>query len=283
MNDLLPLIRWRIALLNVFSAAAGVLLASESPGYRLWLVLAGTFLLACGAAALNQAQERQLDARMERTRHRPLPAGRMSVLRAALISAVFLVAGTVALALTGHPSSALLGLGAVATYNLLYTPLKRRTAYAPVWGALVGAFPPAMGWTGVAGLTFTPAVWGLMLFLALWQVPHFWLLLLRIAPDYERAGFPAITAQLNAPQLRRVTSTWAVAAATLALLLPLFGAIRHLSLFVLLAAVTAWLAYRVVSALLQQKDLARAFGAINGLALVTMLAIIVDAVWERLS
>jgi protoheme IX farnesyltransferase len=282
MSDLLTLTRWRIALLNVFSAAAGCLLASPTPGWRLWTALAGTFLLGCGAAALNQIQERQLDARMERTAQRPLPAGRMTLTTASLICAVLLLAGLGTLGLTGHISAVLLGVGAVASYNFFYTPLKRVTPYAAVIGAVVGAFPPALGWAAVAGWSFSPAAWSLMLFLVLWQVPHFWLLLLRIAPDYERAGLPSLTGKLRPEQLRRVTSVWSVAAATVVLLLPLFGAIRHVALFAVLTVVTAWLAWRVVTALLRQTDLQRAFLAINGLALATMSAIIADGAWETI-
>lgn len=266
MNDLLTLIKWRIALLAAVSTAAGALLAG--PRF-VWPAL-GAFLLACGASALNQIQERDLDAHMERTRQRPLPAGRLSVRQAVWIVAVLFVTGLAALAQTGQPVTVALGIGAVLAYNALYTPLKRRTPWASVIGAVVGAFPPAIGWTGVAGMTAGPELVALMVFLVAWQLPHFWALLLRHERDFATAGLPVLSARFGAAGMQRVTFTWMLAVAALGLVLPLFGVVQHVAAFGALAFAAVWLGVQAC------RSVTRAFAAINVFAVVLLTAIIIE-------
>ena len=247
MNQFLTLIKWRIALLSAVAAVAGALLASPTIGWSLvWPVL-GTYLLACGAGALNQIQERQLDAQMPRTRQRPLPSGKLTLRAAWLVTGSLLVTGLGLLALTGHARTVILGIAAVLAYNALYTPLKRITAWAPVIGAVVGAFAPAIGWTGNSGAANGPALFALIVFFVVWQVPHFWLLFLHTEREYTTTGLPVLTAKLNPARLKRVTAVWIMATATLGLLLPLFGAIRHVAVVAVLVAVATWLAWRTRS------------------------------------
>jgi len=281
--------KWRIAFFNAVSAAAGCVLAGR---FDIWPVL-GVFLLACGGAALNQIQERNLDAKMDRTRRRPLPAGKLSPPAAWSITGTLIVAGLMCLALTHQPVAVLLGVLALVSYNLIYTPLKRVTYYAPMIGAVVGAFPPAIGWVSVGGPVFSPALLGVVMFFVLWQVPHFWLLLLGATEDYRRGGFavPAI-------DLRRVTFIWILGTATLAVMLPLFGVVRSPVAFVVLLAAAGWLGWRAGRDLLGgtssqlvhrrgrttkmvvplDTQLRPAFAAINGFALTTLALIILDRI-----
>jgi protoheme IX farnesyltransferase len=281
LSQVATLTKWRIALLSAVSAVAGAMLAAPDPGLRLWLPVIGTYLLACGAGALNQIQERDIDGRMERTRHRPLPTGTMSVRTVAIIVAGFLGAGLTVLALTGHWLAVLFGIGAVLAYNALYTPLKRVTPWAPVIGAVVGAFAPAIGWTGVGGAAFRPSLVGLIVFFVVWQIPHFWLLFLRAERDFAAAGLPVLTDRLDPVQLKRVTLVWILSATTLGLLLPLLGAIRHIGLFLLLVGTAFWLGWRARGVLTAGVSPAegRTFAAINGFALAILVLIIVDQAW----
>ncbi|NQU09957.1 UbiA family prenyltransferase [bacterium] len=285
MSTLGALTKWRIATFNAASAAAGAVLAAPLAGSRLVWPVAGTFLLACGGAALNQIQERDEDARMVRTRHRPLPAGRIS-LTAALLSAVGLVAaGLGCLAGSGQPLAVLLGVLGLVSYNAIYTPLKRTTYYAPMIGAVVGAFPPAIGWVSVAGPTFSPALGALMMFFVLWQVPHFWLLLLGATRDYQQAGFLVPTRDLSPAQLQRIVLVWILGTVALAVLLPLFGVVRQPWGFAVVVAAGVWLGVRSARALLVRpgpsSELRRVFAAINGFALATVTVIIIDGTWRR--
>ena len=95
--------------------------------------------------------------------------------------------------LMGHPLAALLGLITVVWYNGIYTPLKRVTAFAAIPGGVVGAIPPVIGWVSGGGDPTDARIIVVAFFFFVWQVPHFWLLLMRIGGDYERAGLPSLT------------------------------------------------------------------------------------------
>jgi len=223
--DLLRLGRWRVSLLAALSTLAGA--AAFSAGYVLHLralvPAAGALLLAMGASALNQVLERALDARMERTSDRPLPAGRVSAPAAAALAVALCAAGTTLLTAGGHATPALLGLLAVGWYAAVYTPAKGRTPYAALPGALVGAIPPLIGWTAAGGSALDPRALLLAVVFLLWQVPHFWVLLLRRGAEYEAAGLPSLTRRFSPPQLARMTFAWIAAAGVSGALVPLAG------------------------------------------------------------
>ena len=225
-----------IAALATFSAWAAAGLAGPRPGGPIVPTLAGVFILACGCGALNQYQERALDARMPRTCRRPLPAGEIRP-RAALIFALTLMpAGLLLLQRGGGTAAALLGLSAVIWYNGVYTGLKQRTAFAVFPGALVGAIPPAIGWVGAGGSLADPRLLSLCGLLFLWQVPHFGLLLLAHGEDYARGGLPVLSDLLSRRQLARLVNLWLLGTATAGLLLPLPAAAGLLPHAVLAAA-----------------------------------------------
>ncbi len=245
----IALCRTGIALFASGSAATARLLAGAPVSTDLLLLAAGLFLLACGASGLNQFQERDIDGRMERTRGRPLPSGALAPRSALLFSLLLIASGLLVLGSSG-PAAPALGMLALAWYNGLYTPLKRRTAFAAVYGALVGVIPPAIGWTSGNGNIGDPRFFALAVLFLLWQVPHFWLLLLRREADYRAAGLPVLTNVIGAARLSRITLLWTLAAAATPLLLPLFGIVRSpvvvwlLLPVALLAAAAAVAAFR---------------------------------------
>ncbi|VEN73549.1 putative Protoheme IX farnesyltransferase [Candidatus Desulfarcum epimagneticum] len=154
------------------SCVFGFVLFDPSP--PLWpLVLSalGVFLLACGAATLNNVQDRREDARFERTRKRALPAGDVSAVRALAQAVLLMTAGLAALwGLSG--GLALGGAGAAACYNGIYTPLKKKTRLAVFPGTVCGMLPPLMGWMAAGGDPFSPEIGAVMAILGIWQVPH---------------------------------------------------------------------------------------------------------------
>src|SRR5437868_15296687 len=132
----------------------------------------GSALAAAGASALNQWWERDLDALMERTRERPVPAGRMRALSALLLGGVLAVAGIVYLAVMTNFLAAFLTTLTVAIYILGYTPLKRVTTTNTLVGAVPGALPPLIGWAAARdSLNF--GAWALFAIVFVWQIPHF--------------------------------------------------------------------------------------------------------------
>ncbi len=185
--DLLTLTKPRITLMVVGTGAVGVAMAPGAfPALRFLWWFAGIWLLVSGANALNMWWERDTDGQMERTRSRPLPAGRL-LPRAALWFGLTISALAVALLFALNLPTGLLGVAAWAIYVLGYTPLKRRSRYALHVGAVAGAIPPLLGWTAVTGSFGLP---GAVLFgiLFLWQLPHFVAISLFRNREYARAG-----------------------------------------------------------------------------------------------
>jgi protoheme IX farnesyltransferase len=199
--DALPLVRFRIAdyveltrprmaVMLLFTVAAGFGLASAgAPDLaRLLHTVFGTALVVAGASALNQLFERQSDARMERTRHRPLPAGRLQPQAVLLFGSGLAVAGLVYLAVTvRQPLMVMVAAIALTSYVFLYTPLKRTTTLNTLVGAIPGAMPPVIGWTAVTN-SINPAAALLFAILFFWQVPHFLAIAWIYREDYARAG-----------------------------------------------------------------------------------------------
>ena len=150
--------------------------------------LAGTALAAAGTLALNQYMERDVDARMERTRHRPLPDGRLRPAEALAFGFALLVGGLGVLAVATNGLAAVVTAGISVTYLLFYTPLKRVTSLCTLVGAIPGALPPLGGWTAAHGGI---AAGGLALFaiLFVWQLPHSLAIAMLYKDDYARGGF----------------------------------------------------------------------------------------------
>ena len=212
--------------MNAIAALGGYLLFPGEPSAVAGCALcAGVTLLACGASALNQVLERDLDGLMERTKDRPLPRGEMTVWAAVPLGVGCLQAGVALLAAAGGPLPALLGFAAIFWYLAVYTPLKRRTPFALTLGALSGALAPVIGWSVAGGSPFDFRVVLLAGVLYLWQVPHFWLLQRRHAEDYRRAGFPLFTPPVKGSGPAPLFLLWVVAMIAGALMLPAFGVI----------------------------------------------------------
>lgn len=223
------LIRDRVALLKpgvtsmvVITACMGALLSGEALSLSSWLRLAGGVGAVVGAANVtNMMIERRTDALMERTRDRPLAAGRVSLAEAA-IEALVLAASGLALLWSLRPLAALLGAIALVVYAALYTPLKRVTPRALEVGAIAGAMPPLMGWAAATGRLDSA---GLFLFAlqTVWQLPHFHAISLLRGPEYQRAGLAVGATGARVPMARHLLLATTVATSLLSLAAPLFG------------------------------------------------------------
>lgn len=150
--------------------------------------LIATALLAAGAAALNQVLEWEDDAKMRRTRQRPIPSKRMQPETALIVGGIISAAGLIYLALGVNLLTSVLGALTLASYLFVYTPLKRRTPLNTVVGAIPGALPPLMGWTAARG-TISVEGWSLFAILFFWQLPHFLAIAWIYKDEYAQAGF----------------------------------------------------------------------------------------------
>jgi protoheme IX farnesyltransferase len=188
VRDYLELSKARIVMMILITTGAGYLLADPFSWAVLAHVLFGTALVAGGTNALNQCWEHDLDAQMARTRKRPLPAGRMSLRAAVAYSVSISVAGIAYLALAVNLLSALIAFVTLVSYVFVYTPMKTRSTFCTIVGALPGAMPPLIGWAGATGTLATPA-WLMFGIMFLWQMPHFLAISWIYRDDYARAGF----------------------------------------------------------------------------------------------
>ncbi len=187
-----PEVNFLVAIATAVAFAMGAAATrSAFPWLRLLETLAGTFLVAGGAAALNQWMERSFDARMRRTARRPVATGRVQPRLAFLLGALFALSGVAILAVTTGPLPSLVATATLLGYLLLYTPAKRRTPLCTLIGAVPGAMPPLIGWTAARG-RLEPEAWLLFLILFLWQFPHFMAIAWMYRDDYDRAGYTVL-------------------------------------------------------------------------------------------
>ena len=193
LTDLMTLTKARLSLLVIITTFVGFCMAST--GALDWLKLVhailGTTLAAASAAVLNQRIETKVDRLMERTRDRPLPAGRMKPSVALALGVALGVIGVAWLWLTTNPLAASLAAATIVIYIAFYTPLKRSTSLCTVVGAVSGAIPPVIGWTA-AQPSLDLGAWVLFGILFTWQMPHFLAIAWMYRHEYAQAGFVMI-------------------------------------------------------------------------------------------
>jgi heme o synthase len=232
------------------SALAGAILACGRFGTTLLLIALGVLLLTSGASAFNQVQERHSDRQMARTRQRPVAAGQMTPKKAMGIALLLVAAGLYLLFQPGNRYPLVLGLLGLICYNGLYTPLKKRTVFAILPGALCGAIPPVIGWSAAGGNIGDFRILLIAGLFFIWQIPHFWILAGRHRQDYQRAQLPTLFERFSQGQLTRILSMWVVALAVASLTLPACGLLTT-PLSILWLGLAAWLLAGPLRALLR--------------------------------
>lgn len=211
-TDLAALARPRVSLMVGAATAFG---AAYHPGpadaAAAGAAALGSALVCAGCSALNQVQERERDARMERTRSRPLACGRMSARSGLAVALGLLCLGLGLYATAGGARLLALGLCVCAVYNGLYTPLKPVTGLALLLGGLSGAAPPLAGWLAAGGGAADPRILAVALAFHVWQVPHFLLIVLAHGRDYALAGFKVPLGALPRGLYRPLMGLWMLA------------------------------------------------------------------------
>ena len=180
-----------LAISVVFSSIAGFLLGIANFHSLDWWVLfklaVGGYCMVGASNAFNQVIEKDLDALMDRTKNRPVPAGRMSP-NVALVIASILTLNGIVLLYTINPKTAMFGAISIFLYTSIYTPLKTMTSLSVFVGAFPGAIPFMLGWVAATG-NFGIEAGTLFLIQFFWQFPHFWAIGWFLYEDYEKAGF----------------------------------------------------------------------------------------------
>jgi len=244
LKTYLELSKVRITFAVTLTTITGFVLAAGEFNTNIIIPTIGIFILACGSAALNHFQEHKKDALMERTKSRPIPSGRISSQQALLFSLFLILTGSGLLLIGSGFTAFWLGLLAVLWYNGIYTYLKRITAFAVVPGSVIGSIPPMVGWVAAGGSLLDPKAGILAFFFFIWQVPHFWLLLLKYGKEYETAGFPSLTAKYSDKQIKNITFMWTLSTAIASLMIPVFQLVNSPIISIAMLIAASWLVFK---------------------------------------
>ncbi len=198
-----------LCLLVAFSSFFGFSLSAHHLGWQAWLVFGAILLLSCGGASLNSYQEYRWDQLMQRTRRRPVAAGYVTPELARRQGQLLVGGGLILLFIgTSHTMAVIAGALALVVYNLVYTPLKYRSIWAIIPGALCGALPPYIGWLAGGGPLYSPIILGGVLLLVIWQIPHFWLVMLSNKRDYRESPLPSLAHLFSESKLQVLSVLW---------------------------------------------------------------------------
>ena len=272
VGDYIALTKPRLNFLVVATSAAGYYLGGSGSAdfVSMAQAVAGTALVAAGAAALNQLYERDTDALMRRTRLRPLPAGRIAASEARIFGLALSAAGLLVLVARANWLSAALALATLVTYLAIYTPLKRRTPLSTIVGAVPGALPALIGWAASHGSIDRSGA-ALFAIVFCWQLPHFMAIAWLYRDDYAKAGFPMLP--VIDPDGRRAGKQavyWGVLL-ILASVEPSFSGLAgqaYLAVALVLGAAFFWLAARFAMARNEATARALFYGSITYLPLL---------------
>jgi len=208
IKDFIVLTKFVLSFAVSLSALFAYIMAKGEIGVDMFIATFAVLLVAMGVSTLNQVQEYKEDALMERTKHRPIASGKWSPRTAIIIAAFLIIAALVIIYdLLGFIGVDLF-LFSFLWYNVFYTPLKKRSALAVVPGAILGVIPPAIGWLAAGHSLAEPEFFALGLFYFVWQVPHFWLLVMLHYGDYKGAGYPTAMRLFGKMSLQLLAYFW---------------------------------------------------------------------------
>jgi heme o synthase len=271
------LCKTKISASVMVTAAAGIifqrgyLMTSDIP------TLSSILLLSCGACALNQVQDWRLDALMRRTQNRPIPSGKIPLQIATALSIALIALGTIILSAKSGIIPAAMGLIAIAWYNLLYTPLKRKTIWAFIPGAIIGAIPPYIGWWTAGGRYLDLRFALFLIFAIAWQLPHFWNLLMAYQNDYQKASLPIPHDSLTGQQISAINIALATFAAGAATLPFIYSSSASLLLKALACVLSlGWLYWINIAMAPQSRQIKPLvpFHLVNALGIIAMISLI---------
>lgn len=210
IKDFFVLTKFVLSFAVSLSALFAYIMAKGEVGFDMLLATFSVLLVAMGVSALNQVQEYKEDAKMERTKKRPIAAGRMSPRIGMIISGVLILFSLVLIYSLIGLTGVNIFMFAFIWYNAMYTPLKKKSALAVVPGAILGVIPPAIGWLVAGNSLMELEFLSLALYFFIWQVPHFWLLVMLFHGDYKDGGYPTAMRLFGQASLQRLTFVWLV-------------------------------------------------------------------------
>ena len=190
------------------SALFAYIMAKGEIGTDMFIATFAVLLVAMGVSTLNQVQEYKEDALMDRTKHRPIASGKMSPTTGIIIAAILVILSLIVIYGLIGTTGVNLFLFAFFWYNLVYTPLKKKSALAVVPGAILGVIPPAIGWLAAGHALGEVEFYALGIYYFIWQIPHYWLLVMLHYGGYKDAGYPTVMRLFGQGSLQRLTFVW---------------------------------------------------------------------------
>lgn len=236
LKNFYKLIRFALAVAIASSSAATYLIFKHSFDANCLYVFLGVLIFSSLASLVNSYQEKNLDELMERTKFRAHALQQIKKKEFVTFALSLFLAGAYFLIKTGNVLPLVLAIINLIWYNVVYTPLKKKTAYALILGAFTGAIPPVIGWTAAGGSIFDTQIIVISSFMFLWQIPHFWLLLIRNAIDYQRAGFK-LTVILHKDNIRLVIFYWILSTILCSSVFPAFNIVNNKAIIISMLAV----------------------------------------------
>lgn len=281
LREYLELSKLKIMVPVGLTGFAGYFIFDPHLSARILITSFGILLMAISASVLNQIQEVDLDRKMIRTSHRPLPTNRIKLGNAILFFLLNIIAGMAAIYYGGNLKAVCIGLITIFWYNGIYTYSKRITAFAVVPGAVTGALPPLIGWVAAGGGLWDKPIIFLEFLFFTGQIPHFWLLVLKYGEEYKRAGIPSLIDVFNPAQINRLTFTWVVSSVSAALFLCYFEIIQSRLIIVILLIASIYLIWQFFDLLkinINNKDYRRCSIFLNLYFLLVLLLLIIDRI-----
>jgi protoheme IX farnesyltransferase len=273
------LVKYRLSLAVTFSSVTGYFIARNTLESSLFFLIPGVFFLASGSAVLNQYTESEYDALMTRTNQRALPQHMITGRAALLIAAALFCTGILFLSLTGFISLTL-GLFNVLLYNVVYTRLKRVTALAIIPGSVVGAIPPLIGYQAAGPTIMSYEILFFSGFMFLWQLPHFWLILLKYHEEYEKAGFVTLFQHATGQQIRILVFFWVLITTMMLIIFSIAGNAfdNHLSLvFIPLNIIFIFSFYYSLFNKTKKNEIRGSFILVNTFSILIMILFIINS------
>jgi len=283
IKDFIVLTKFVLSFAVSLSALFAYVMAKGEMGLDMLLSTLAVLLVAMGVSTLNQVQEYREDAKMDRTKHRPIASGKWSPTTGIIIAGVLILLSIVLIYNLIGMIGVDLFLFSFIWYNAVYTPLKKRSALAVVPGAILGVIPPAIGWITAGHSLAEPQFFALGLFYFVWQVPHFWLLVMLFYADYKDGGYPTAMKLFGKVSLQKLTFVW--------LVLTIQTGIYMVSMFNVDSDIIYWLliltgilgflsALQLMSKKFELRDARKIFYQINLAFLMTIILVAIDEYYK---
>ena len=279
IKDFIVLTKFVLSFAVSLSALFAYIMAKGEIGTDMFIATFAVLLVAMGVSTLNQVQEYKEDSIMDRTKHRPIASGKWSPLSGIIIAAVLILLSLVIIYdLLGFIGVDLF-LFSFIWYNLFYTPLKKKSALAVVPGAILGVIPPAIGWLAAGHSLLETEFYALGLFYFIWQIPHFWLLVMLWYGSYKDAGYPTAMRLFGKMSLQRLTFVWLMLTiATGYFMVSIFNPISMtINIMLVLTAIFAFVSsFQLLRKKFELTDARKVFWKINAAFLGTIILITID-------